>query len=231
MVFGNNLQFLRKMLGGMTQEELAEQMGVSRQTVSKWEQGLAYPEMEKVLALCDLFSCTMDQLIRQDMSPGDDAYTNIRLETVEAFRCLPYTAISRNPEDDAIAHVKGWAKELGMDKPLIIGWDFPFLSQEQINVHHMHGYTAALVLQGDETPDKAWGEVMRQSAQHYAVITIREPFNAPFALIPGAYKTLMTYMQTNAIPHREDGAFIPCFEKEYVADGVTYMDVYIAAER
>ena len=41
MVFGNNLQFLRKMLGGMTQEELAEKMGVSRQTVSKWEQSVS----------------------------------------------------------------------------------------------------------------------------------------------------------------------------------------------
>ena len=187
--------------------------------------------MEKLLALCALFSCTMDQLVREDMTVGDEAYTNIRLETVEAFRYLPYTVISRDPEGDAIAHVKGWAQEMGMQNPMVIGWDFPFLSQEQINVHHMHGYTAALVLQGNETPDKALGEVREQHAKPYAVITIREPFSAPFALIPGAYKTLMTYMKANAIPHREDGAFIPCFEKEYAVGGVTYMDVYIAAER
>lgn len=60
MSFGQNLQFLRKMGNGMTQEELAEKLGVSRQTVSKWELDAGYPEMEKVLELCNLFSCTMD---------------------------------------------------------------------------------------------------------------------------------------------------------------------------
>lgn len=37
MSFGNNLQYLRKLHGGLTQEKLAERMGVSRQTISKWE--------------------------------------------------------------------------------------------------------------------------------------------------------------------------------------------------
>ena len=45
MSFGKNLQFLRKMHNSMTQEELAERMGVSWQTISKWESETAYPEM------------------------------------------------------------------------------------------------------------------------------------------------------------------------------------------
>ena len=45
MTFGENLQFLRK-LRGMTQEDLAEKMDVSRQSVSKWESNAAYPEMD-----------------------------------------------------------------------------------------------------------------------------------------------------------------------------------------
>lgn len=49
MRFGQNLQFLRKMHYGMIQEELAEKMGVFRQTVSKWELDMAYPEMDKVM--------------------------------------------------------------------------------------------------------------------------------------------------------------------------------------
>ena len=49
MSFGQNLQFLRKMHRGMTQEELAEKMGVSRQTISKWEMDSAFPEMEKAI--------------------------------------------------------------------------------------------------------------------------------------------------------------------------------------
>ena len=47
MSFGQNLQFLRKMRNKMTQEELAEKMGVSRQTVSKWELDTVSPEMDK----------------------------------------------------------------------------------------------------------------------------------------------------------------------------------------
>lgn len=61
--FGDNLQFYRKQKE-MTQEQLAEQLEVSRQTISKWESGTSYPEMDKILQLCDLFSCSMDILMR-----------------------------------------------------------------------------------------------------------------------------------------------------------------------
>ncbi len=67
MSFGTNLQFLRKKQE-MTQEALAEKLDVSRQTISKWESDGAYPEMEKLIALCDLFSCKMDALLREDMT-------------------------------------------------------------------------------------------------------------------------------------------------------------------
>ena len=67
MTFGENLQFLRKR-AGLTQEALAEQMEVSRQSVSKWESNAAYPEMEAILRLCDLFGVDMDTLLRGDVS-------------------------------------------------------------------------------------------------------------------------------------------------------------------
>lgn len=59
--FSENLQFYRKK-ADMTQEELAERMEVSRQTISKWESGATYPEMEKILQLCEMFRCDMDTL-------------------------------------------------------------------------------------------------------------------------------------------------------------------------
>ena len=68
MSFGKNLQFLRKMHNSMTQEELAERMGVSRQTISKWESETAYPEMEKAFELYQFFSCSMDRLFRENMN-------------------------------------------------------------------------------------------------------------------------------------------------------------------
>lgn len=66
MSFGTNLQYVRKKKG-MTQESLAETLDVSRQTISKWESDSAFPETDKIIALCDLFSCNMDELIRGDM--------------------------------------------------------------------------------------------------------------------------------------------------------------------
>ena len=57
MGFGKNLQFLRKMRNRMTQEELAEKMEGSRQTISKWELETAFPELEKGILLSLLFSC------------------------------------------------------------------------------------------------------------------------------------------------------------------------------
>lgn len=98
MSFGQNLQFLRKISNKMTQEELAEKLSVSRQTVSKWELDLVYPEINKLVELCNLFSCSMDELIRQDMNIINDAYSDIRIETVEEFYYIKYAVISTNPE-------------------------------------------------------------------------------------------------------------------------------------
>jgi transcriptional regulator with XRE-family HTH domain len=50
MSFGNNLKYLRT-INNLTQEDLAEKMTVSRQTISKWESDAAYPEMEKIFKL------------------------------------------------------------------------------------------------------------------------------------------------------------------------------------
>lgn len=63
MSFGQNLQFYRKKYE-ITQEQLAEELGVSRQTISKWEGDVSHPEMEKIIQLCDRFECSMDLLLR-----------------------------------------------------------------------------------------------------------------------------------------------------------------------
>ena len=230
MSFGQNLLFLRKMKNNMTQEELAEKLDVSRQTVSKWELDAAYPEMEKLLGLCTLFSCTLDQLVREDMNIIDAAYSNIRIEEVEAFRYIQYTVISLEPEEDAIDHVKKWARQLDIQAPKIIGWDFPAVSQEQINVHHMHGYGAALILDPGISQEGLPAEVKKQDRQRYIAITIKEPHTDAFVVIPNAYKVLMAYMNTNGIKGKWDGHIIDCFEREYDLDGVCHMDVYIAVE-
>lgn len=63
MSLGTNIQFYRKQKN-MTQEDLAEFMNVSRQTVSKWESDTAFPETDKLITLSDYFGCTLDELIK-----------------------------------------------------------------------------------------------------------------------------------------------------------------------
>ena len=73
MSFGENLQFYRKK-NNITQEQLAEKMEVSRQSISKWESNTTYPEMDKLLMMCGMFSCTLDLLLRGDAenASGED---------------------------------------------------------------------------------------------------------------------------------------------------------------
>ena len=54
MAFSENLQFLRTRQG-QTQEQLAELLEVSRQSVSKWESAQSFPEMDTILRICDLY--------------------------------------------------------------------------------------------------------------------------------------------------------------------------------
>lgn len=63
MRLSENLQNLRK-IKNMSQEELAEKLGVSRQAVSKWESGSGYPETEKIISICEIFDCSMDELVK-----------------------------------------------------------------------------------------------------------------------------------------------------------------------
>ena len=63
MAFSDNLQFIRAQ-AGVTQEQLAEQLDVSRQSVSKWESGVSFPEMDTLLRICDLYDVNLDTLLR-----------------------------------------------------------------------------------------------------------------------------------------------------------------------
>ena len=66
MNFGENLKNFRKN-SKMSQEVLAEKVGVSRQAVSRWEVGEAYPEMSNIVALCSIFHCNINDLINDNI--------------------------------------------------------------------------------------------------------------------------------------------------------------------
>lgn len=70
MTFGDKLAKLRREQN-YTQEQLADALGVSRQSVSKWESDLAYPETDKLVKICELFNCSSDYLLLdvEDVKP------------------------------------------------------------------------------------------------------------------------------------------------------------------
>lgn len=66
MKLPENLKRIRKD-NNLSQEQLAEKLGVSRQAVSKWESGQSYPEMDKVLMICKLFDYNIDELMNENV--------------------------------------------------------------------------------------------------------------------------------------------------------------------
>ena len=70
-MLGNQLMELRRRVG-MTQEELAERVGVSRQTLSKWETGESSPDLDKAGRLARVFDVSLDTLV--DAGRGKHAY-------------------------------------------------------------------------------------------------------------------------------------------------------------
>lgn len=64
--FAENLRKIRKE-NNLSQEQLADKLGVSRQSVSKWESQQAYPEMDKVIQLCNMFNLNIDELLNKDI--------------------------------------------------------------------------------------------------------------------------------------------------------------------
>ena len=66
MTLGQRIQEYRK-AAGLSQEALGEELGVSRQAVSKWENGKSYPDIHSLLLLSALFDVSLDQLIKGDL--------------------------------------------------------------------------------------------------------------------------------------------------------------------
>ena len=230
MYLSKNIQLLRRQRR-ITQEQLAESMNVSRQTISKWESGEMTPELQKLIELCELFSCKLDDLVREDMFADDDIFSPIEIRHVGAFRMARYLIVSPNPEDDVQTYVEAWARRCGLldFKPdaMRIGWDWPYVSPEQQNRFNLRGYVAAYVLPEGFATDCPGVEFADQAAADYAVITITDPHAASFYRIPKAYHKLMEYLQANGFKEKPKPDVLSCFEHEYKKDGMQYMDVYI----
>lgn len=167
-------------------------MSVSRQTISRWEADEIIPELSKIIALSDVFSCKLDTLVKEDMIAFDKIYSEITIKKVKAFKMARYVMVTPKPEDDVNVYMDNWAQQSGLltiqPDAMRIGWDFPYVSSELQNRFGLRGYVAAYILpEGFETSCLGV-EFANQQEADYAVITIYDPFAAAFERIPNAYK-------------------------------------------
>lgn len=230
MSLGTNISFLRKQKK-MTQEQFAEIMNVTRQTVSRWESDEVIPELVKLVDMCTVFTCKLDTLVRENLSIQNDIYSEIQVVKVAPFKMASYVAISPYPEDDVYGYMDRWATNSGLKSTCsdakIIGYDFPFVSQEQQNRFGMRGYVAAYVIPKSFETDYKGVQYSENKEANYAVITITEPFIQSFDRIPNAYKAVNKYIQDNGFKIKQQENVISCFEYVYKTNNITYMDVYI----
>lgn len=79
MELGKKIYQLRK-LSGMTQEQLAGKLSISRATLSKWENGTSMPDVESVVKLSGLFHTSLEELLLEEESTVEERSTQITLE-------------------------------------------------------------------------------------------------------------------------------------------------------
>ncbi len=82
MKFGENLKLIRNDKK-ISQEYLAERLGVSRQSVSKWETGENYPSMQNIMALCTIFKCKINELVHEDFTDINFLDEEIKMSVVK----------------------------------------------------------------------------------------------------------------------------------------------------
>lgn len=85
VTFGEKLSKLRKE-SNYTQEQLADILGVSRQSISKWESNIAYPETDKLIKMGKLFECSMDYLLNEEVTEKQGLQTSEKENIWDTFK-------------------------------------------------------------------------------------------------------------------------------------------------
>ena len=115
MIFADKLITLRKK-AGWSQEELAEKLGVTRQSVSKWEGAQSIPDIDKILQLARLFGVTTDYLLKEEQgepeyTAEDDTPALRKVTLAQANDCLAkaQSPAPARPVTSAISPISGLA--------------------------------------------------------------------------------------------------------------------------
>ena len=101
MILADKIIDERKRLG-LSQEELAEKLSVSRQAVSKWESAQSTPDLQRVLQMAELFEVSTDYLLKDEIEPEENGVVT-REESISA---TPVRRVSMEEANDYIHIIK-----------------------------------------------------------------------------------------------------------------------------
>ena len=113
MDFGNKLKEMRTNQG-LSQEQLAEKIGVSRQAITKWETNRGLPDVENMVILAEIFKMTLDELVLQEKKLQEKKAMLFASETVYDIDCQKHFDINMgsvrkimiHSGDDEKIHIK-----------------------------------------------------------------------------------------------------------------------------
>lgn len=97
---------------GWSQEELADMLGVSRQSVSKWESAQSIPDLQKILKMAEVFNVSTDYLLKEDMEPDQDTAPASYNEAQDTYS--PLRRVSMEEATEYIALRKAVLPKVGL---------------------------------------------------------------------------------------------------------------------
>ena len=187
----------------LSQEALSEKLGVSRQSVSKWETGEATPEVSKLLALSELFGVTTDYLLKDDAeAPVNDTPPLPDFTSPQVDFTTPQVDFTSVPEPKNNKSVKKLIIILliciiafTLLLPLFIGIFGYSIFSNNINAENVI----------------ALEEITSVEAEEYIVPSMESDESVPY------------YDDSTSIPHKSDGEPIVHFENSQVAESSSSM--------
>ncbi len=76
-----------------TQEQFAERMSITRQAASRWETDEVILELKKLVEMCSVFSCKLDELVRGNMPSQNEIYSKVKIRKVPVFQMAKYVTV------------------------------------------------------------------------------------------------------------------------------------------
>jgi len=154
---GEKIKHLRKK-SGMTQENLADYLGITFQAVSRWESGICYPDLEILPLIANIFSVTTDELLGVDITKKEAKIEEYRKESISAGQ--------KGDRDTAISALRRALHEFPNNYDLMcqlaLSLHFYYIDEGDINVKNMY-YDEALTI-GEKILDECTTDKIRYEA-------------------------------------------------------------------